>query len=303
MNVGIQAGGWGTIDCMYLYQKYYTVTSEDGETLVISGGQITVEDTTTTTTDEEEEVVPIVKNLLDSNTTQKLLDAVLTSDDKEVLKNDPTTKISIWLEVSDQDSVSETDKKSVEENASADGYKVGYCLDIQLLKNIGNNEEKVTELAAPISIDIKLPAELINTDSAYNRTYGIIRVHYDDNGVAQEPELLPATVTDGILTFETDRFSTYAIVYKDTAVSTGTKNPSANQNQQNKTDTTKTNAAETVSTADTTANTAPDTSAATTAKVTSAATGDNAPVIPYVILFAAAFALVAAMGYRRRSAK
>jgi arabinogalactan endo-1,4-beta-galactosidase len=301
MNIGIQAGGWGTIDCMYLYQteKYYTVDSADGETLTISANQIEIG----TNTDEEES--GDVPNTSLASTEQELLDAaVFTPKELEALAADPELHTTILLAVADQkDGIEGEEKECVDNTALKNGYTVDRYLAINLHKLIGDDDVLVTKLAAPISIAIELPEDLINKDSTKTRTYGIIRIHKNDETGELESTLLAATEEDGILTFQTDRFSTYAIVYKDTAVSTEEPKQQENQNQQNKTDTTKTNAAETVSTADTTANTAPDASAATTAKVTSADTGDTAPVIPYLILFAAAFVLVAAMGYRRRSAK
>lgn len=68
----------------------------------------------------------------------------------------------------------------------------------------------IEEANNPISINVELPDYLINENKGINRTYKIARVH---NG---EFDLLDATLnSDNTLTFKTDKFSTFAIVYKD----------------------------------------------------------------------------------------
>ena len=61
-----------------------------------------------------------------------------------------------------------------------------------------------------------MPDSLKNTDAAKTRTFAVIRVH---NGKAE----LLADLDDNAdtITIETDRFSTYAVVYKDTAGGNG----------------------------------------------------------------------------------
>ena len=85
-------------------------------------------------------------------------------------------------------------------------------LDIAMFKQVGENEaSRLTQLGDRVQICFKLADSLINTDKNVTRTYSIIRVH---NGKAEiiTPVFDAATKT---LTFETDRFSTYAVVYTD----------------------------------------------------------------------------------------
>ena len=68
----------------------------------------------------------------------------------------------------------------------------------------------IEETNSPISINVELPDNLINANNNINREYKIARVH---NG---EYDLLDATLnSDNTLTFKTNKFSTFAIVYKD----------------------------------------------------------------------------------------
>ncbi|MBD5555610.1 MAG: hypothetical protein HDQ95_09795, partial [Roseburia sp.] len=85
-------------------------------------------------------------------------------------------------------------------------------------KQVGDDPaEKVTNTNGKISISIKIPQELINTDSSKTRTYCIIRVH-DGEAVSIAGSYDAKT---GTFTFETDAFSTYALVYEDVSVSSG----------------------------------------------------------------------------------
>ena len=71
-------------------------------------------------------------------------------------------------------------------------------------------ESMIEETNSPISINVELPDNLINVNNNINREYKIARVH---NG---EFDLLDATLNlDNTLTFKTNKFSTFAIVYKD----------------------------------------------------------------------------------------
>lgn len=91
-------------------------------------------------------------------------------------------------------------------------YTVGQYLDLKMSLNCnGEFVHAYTELAAPVSVAVEIPSELIQTDTKLFRTYKVIRIH---EGVA---EVLGASFdkTSKTLSFSTDRFSTYAIVYVD----------------------------------------------------------------------------------------
>ena len=72
----------------------------------------------------------------------------------------------------------------------------------------GQQVGKITELNAPISIIIDVPEELI----AENRVFAIVRVHDGIAEILEDQDNDPDTIT-----VITDRFSTYAIVYRDAA--------------------------------------------------------------------------------------
>lgn len=141
-------------------------------------------------------------------------DAVLTADDKAAVKDGADAKI--WLDVQDiTETVSDADKALVE--AAKGQAQVGMYLDVTLWKQIGSGEaQQVENTDGTVTIKFTVPENLRNTDPKVERTYQIIRVH---DGKA---EVIACTYdkTTGVITFTTDKFSTYALVYTDKAVQT-----------------------------------------------------------------------------------
>ena len=140
------------------------------------------------------------------DTESELIERILTNDDKTEMES---VDVEVYLKVDDiSASVSEADKNLI------DGVKgdatVGIYLDIDLFKKVGSTETQITETNGAITISLELPSSLINTNPAITRTYKVVRIH---DGVAT---VIPATFANGKITFATDEFSTYAIIYTDT---------------------------------------------------------------------------------------
>ena len=113
-------------------------------------------------------------------------------------------KIEIVLEVKEAQT-----NELIETNTK--GYKVGKYLDITLYKSVNGTNESIHELSKVMKVTIKVPEELINKDSKTKREYYIARSH---NGKVDILETIYDEKTNS-LTFETDKFSDYAIIYKD----------------------------------------------------------------------------------------
>ena len=65
-----------------------------------------------------------------------------------------------------------------------------------------------------MTLQIAVPEKLLNKDSSIERTYKIIRVHNGEVTVL-DSDKCQFNENTGIITFNTDKFSTYAIVYID----------------------------------------------------------------------------------------
>ena len=122
---------------------------------------------------------------------------------------------------------------------AAKDYTIGQYLDISLLKYMTVNGSQQTAVALrttknALTISVVVPDALINTNSAVNRTYCIVRNHEGTIDVL-DAAFDAASKT---LTFKTDRFSIYAIAYKDTAVPSSGSNLGSN-NSSNDSETKK----------------------------------------------------------------
>ena len=114
---------------------------------------------------------------------------------------------------------------------AAKGYTIGQYLDISLFKYMTVNGSQQACVALhttkdALTISVVVPDALINTNSAVNRTYCIVRNHKGTMDVL-DTAFDAASKT---LTFKSDRFSIYAIAYKDTAVPSSGGNLGSNNN-------------------------------------------------------------------------
>lgn len=154
----------------------------------------------------------------------ELANILLTPEEKQQVEKG--TDIRIVLKVEDASkNVSGADKVLIEsalKNGVADGYSIGQYLDINLIKIIGgNNSSRISKTNSKIKIAITVPEALRNTDSGRTRTFAVIRVHDGKAELLNDIDSSADTIT-----IETDRFSTYGIVYKDSgAAPTVTPSP------------------------------------------------------------------------------
>ena len=134
----------------------------------------------------------------------------LTNTEQQAILNGDELVITLTVE-DVKETVKAEDKTAIE--SKLEDKKLGTYLDINLLKQVGSNEpEKIRELKGKIKIAFVVPETL--RGEAGKRTYTILRLH-DDVVDTIVPVYDEETHT---LTFETDRFSTYALAYEDTSV-------------------------------------------------------------------------------------
>ena len=274
--LGISNGGWGSADALYLHKHQNQTVKEQGEgTHLVScadcaeelyseeckwdEGVVTTEPTYATegvktftcsickatkteTIDRLEEPGEVIwpsnaeKNALNAEILVSdnidLGKLVLTEEEKQRVQEGEDARIS--LEVLDiSESVSAEEKaeiKKVSGNLSA-----GIYLDINLYKQIGSDEkQKVEKPNGKLAIIIRVPDEMISKTNT-NYVYKMIRIHEG------EAKLLDGTFDSeaGTFTFETDRFSTYALVYGSEAIINGPDEPSKSESAAVSNNTTK----------------------------------------------------------------
>lgn len=167
--------------------------------------------------DEQTSVGSGAPNITLQTTPDEMADAVLTDEEKAYLEDGIDVHIKLTVE-DITDSVSASDKQAVE--SIANGFTVGEYIDIELLKQIGDRPwENVHETKKPIRITIDIPQRLLGVEG---REFAIARVHNGRAEFLSDLDNNPATIT-----FETNEFSTYAILYRDPGT-TGNPNPPEN---------------------------------------------------------------------------
>ncbi len=114
---------------------------------------------------------------------------------------------SIWLESSR--GVTDADAAAI---AGALGdWTLAEEIDLTLFYEVDGKTVQVHEANEPLVVSLTLPDSAINTDASKTRSYEVIRVH--DGKASVIPSSFDADTKT--LTFETDRFSAYAVAYKD----------------------------------------------------------------------------------------
>ena len=149
-----------------------------------------------------------------SNTDIELIEKIFTEEEQTQIAEG--AEVKVYLKVEDISSEVPAEEKAEVESKAGDN-EIGMYLDIDLFKQVGAAEEnQITETAGAVSITITIPDELLNTEENFTRIYKIIRVHEDESGNlitdVIEGEFNPE---DNTFTFETDKFSTYALAYMD----------------------------------------------------------------------------------------
>lgn len=144
-----------------------------------------------------------------SESKDDIINSVLTEDEIKAVKAGAKVDVSINVNNADK-SVSAADKTLIEKKLNV-SEKIGTILNIEVNKVINGEKSDVHELNKALTFKFVIPDNLINKNALIERTYGVIRIH---NGVAENVNVI-YNEKDNTITFATDRFSTYAIIYKD----------------------------------------------------------------------------------------
>ena len=199
-----------------------------GEEITIGSGKVNVDV-------QSEGAVPPAALLTDKT---ELLAMLVDSGDitaEELAQIADGASVDIVLTVKEAN-VSDEVKAAMAQTAK--GSTIGHYLDISLFKYMTVNgiqqADALHTTRDALTISIVVPDALINTNSAVIRTYYIVRSHEGTITVLDAA----FDAANKTLTFKTDRFSEYAIAYKDTAVPGSSSKPGSN-NSSNDSETKK----------------------------------------------------------------
>ncbi len=146
----------------------------------------------------------------------------LTKEEQDAVKGGAAVKVYLQI----QPAVPTDDERAIIEAKKAD-FTIGAYIDISMFKTVGGGAPSaVPQLNSKIKVSITIPENLRNTDGSIVRTYQLIRRH----GADEEAEILTGEYNKETFefSFETDRFSTYAIAYKDSKAADGGANGGTN---------------------------------------------------------------------------
>lgn len=176
-----------------------TVTAEDGSATAYT---LTVKRAKGSALVKSEQDSGTPEITLGKDQEQTIKDAVLTEADYR--KMDEGKNMTIYLQIKAV-TPDEADKNMIE--GGLDGQSLGLYLDIALFKQAeGEPAEAVTVLREKLRLTIDIPENL----RAAGRVFTVLRLHDGQLTVLPDLDDNPDTIT-----FETDRFSIYALAYKD----------------------------------------------------------------------------------------
>ena len=147
----------------------------------------------------------------------KLKDTVLNEEQKKIVADGGSASIIIKV-TGITTNISDEQKKLIASVLNSNS-RIGMYTDISVLLTVTDkngiviaDNTLIPDTATKITVNMKLTEDLLLKDTSKIRTYQVVRLH---NGV---PEIIASSwnAETGILSFETDKFSTYAVAYYDT---------------------------------------------------------------------------------------
>ena len=195
-------------------QKTYVVVPAEEQMVSTGKGDVKIGEGTLKVSVSAGQDAPEMSLASDKKTLIKMLiqGGNLTADEIVLIEEGATIELTLNVEHAEATVSAET-RAAMEKTAGE--FTIGRYLNITFTKSVnGEKESEIHEIKAPIKISFRLSNDFLNTDRKVKREYMVLRNH--DGEVTS----LPGTFADGIITFETDRFSDYAIAWKDTVVST-----------------------------------------------------------------------------------
>ncbi len=143
----------------------------------------------------------------------ELIAVVLTDEEQGQVAHGVDIRIVLTVEDGEA-TVPVKDKEAVQSALEElSDYQLGQYLDINLWKIIGEAQEKIAETKGSVTVTFEVPKNL----SGEGRRYAVVRIH------GGESTLLPDLDDDeNTVTIQSDRFSTYALIYSE---ETGSSQP------------------------------------------------------------------------------
>lgn len=173
--------------------------------------------------------IPSMTVSLNTNAANAIIKKYINSDDinsneKTALEN-KTAQIYLYVEAENIDStyMSASDLTLLKNKLSS-GHIISMYLNMDFCIKIGTNAKKwISEPGDNISITVDTSKKFPSIASGKTRQYDVVRLHYDaDDGYKPSATNLSVSNSGQKVTFSSNKFSVYALSYKDTAGSAAT---------------------------------------------------------------------------------
>lgn len=206
IKTSITGGTFSTSVLPYLTNEY--VETKINNQFVVEKQKVNVDAPVVDGTNVKEVTMGVKKTL----ELEEVLKSSLTKSQIDFEGFNPTVKIIIVKQ--DEEQVQEQTLKNIKKfiEEKNNNIKTSDYFDITLNVLEPRTQEIMgilNELTGKVQFEIAIPDSLKQISKEYSRTFYIIREHEG------EVEILPTTLKDGKLLFETDKFSTYVLAYED----------------------------------------------------------------------------------------
>lgn len=206
IKTSITGGTFSTSVLPYLTNEY--VETKINNQFVVEKQKVNVDAPVVDGTNVKEVTMGVKK----TSELEEVLKSSLTKSQIDFEGFNPTVNIIIVKQ--DEEQVQEQNLKNIKKfiEEKNNNIKTSDYFDITLNVLEPRTQEIMgilNELTGKIQFEIAIPDSLKQISKEYSRTFYIIREHEG------EVEILPTTLKDGKLLFETDKFSTYVLAYED----------------------------------------------------------------------------------------
>jgi uncharacterized repeat protein (TIGR02543 family) len=145
-----------------------------------------------------------------NKTDEEMLDITLTADEWQMVEDG--AGVRVYFEVTDAEATSA--EESNIKSAAGLGYKIGESYDINLYKKFDHlDRTQLFTTNKKVKFTFKLSSNLTNVPDGYKREYQVVRIH-DGKAEVIDSEFNAAT---NEVSFDSDKFSIFAVTYKDTS--------------------------------------------------------------------------------------
>lgn len=206
------------------YLDQYYQEKEEGSLFVVSKKEIAVDVPSIDKTSPVKTIKYGIENI--SNIQDILIASLMKNDSIDV--TDVTPLIEVNVTDKKESDVDSTVKESIDKALTdkSKNLKVANYFDISIaVKNKENDDYlgSLDKLTEKVKFAVAIPDSLLKTEDGYERHFYVVRVHGD------KTDILDTKLDKNIVTFESDKFSTYALAYEDVK-KTAITNPETGDN-------------------------------------------------------------------------